>query len=728
MHLEGAGLSVWLQEGTVGAPNGGLSLGKSSERGWPSLRGSPPGRLLGPERRRCPMKGEAQFPAAVGTRAHGRPRLPQTPDVLCGTEPTGPGPGLALVWLRLEPALRCAGPSACSPCLQARLRLAMEPGAPRDGDGDGDMSLSTAASPPHNVTGLLLLSGHTYASSRCVAVEVWAPLASALPGRRLGSVRFRCFEAPLGSELHVTAYTNARGRRWLSQKQRVPDCSWPAAQAAVPQCQVPRLQVSLGPEAVLVEVQAAAVGLNYTLRLYHNHSHGAGGSGRTVMASGPMNYSLPLEEVLPCLCLQVWLEIQDPLRATLCPFSHDAAAWKRLWAQTRLVLHDTGQALACSLSAPCDLPAELVPCWSPAPGAPCQALPDLQQPVTGQGPQEFRALQLHPNLCVQVRSSGQVRLMQCLRDRALSGHADDVLLMEPGGNASLCALERGSCTPLASFTATGSGRPGLLEQQLQEDVASGQCVQLWRPDNSSGVALWACPMHKYLRTRWALAWMGVLLCAACILLLLLLKKEDLKGWLKSLRAGYGSEAPLRGRRMLLLHAAEPVAERAACALSAALRPLGMAVVAAPGGGGGAAAWGTLPWLHAQHRRALRAGDTILILLSPAAEAAARRWDAAAVPGSPGAAGAPVPAASPCDAFAAALSCAVPVLAAGGGRYVVARLEAAVAAVPPVLRAAPAFALPSQAGRLLRALAGRRGPGLRPLEAELRRRLRGALGE
>lgn len=102
-------------------------------------------------------------------------------------------------------------------------------------------------------------------------------------------------------------------------------------------------------------------------------------------------------------------------------------AWERLWAQTRLVLHDTGQALACSISAPCDLPAELVPCWSPAPGAPCQALPDLQQPVTGQvsvprdqghvegrwvalmglpispqGPQEFRALQLHPNLCVQV--------------------------------------------------------------------------------------------------------------------------------------------------------------------------------------------------------------------------------------------------------------------------------------------------------------------------------------
>ncbi|NXC49847.1 I17RC protein, partial [Penelope pileata] len=227
------------------------------------------------------------------------------------------------------------------------------------------------------------------------------------------------------------------------------------------------------------------------------------------------------------------------------PSAHaDVEAWERLWAQTRLVLHDVGGGLACSISAPCDLPAQLVPCWSPAPSTPCQALPELQQPVTGQGHQEFRALQLHPNLCVQVRSSGQVRLTQCLRDRVLPGRTDDVLLMEPGGNASLCALQRGNCTPLASFSAVpsqGDGRPGLLEQRLQEDVASGQCVQLWRPENGSGVTLWACPMHKYLHVRWALAWLGGLLCTACILLLLLLKKEDVKVWLKSLRAGYSSE-------------------------------------------------------------------------------------------------------------------------------------------------------------------------------------------
>ncbi|NXS25227.1 I17RC protein, partial [Mystacornis crossleyi] len=273
----------------------------------------------------------------------------------------------------------------------------------------------------------------------------------------------------------------------------------------------------------------------------------------------------------------------------------DAEAWERLWVQSQLVLHAEGQVLTCSLSAPCDLQAELVPCWQPVPSGPCQPLPGLQQPAGGQGPQEFGGLRPHPNLCVQVWSSGQVRLTQCLRDRELPGHPDDLLLLEHGGNASLCAMERGACTPLASFTSMvkGKGPPwhlGLLEQDLQQDVAVGQCrqvsvssqqavgrdwevsdvslcpPQLWHPVNSSGVALWACPLHKYLRTHWALVWMGVLLGAACLLLLLLMKKEDIKGewcisggcawpgtppgtslrllsagWLKSLRVGYGSK-------------------------------------------------------------------------------------------------------------------------------------------------------------------------------------------
>ncbi|NXG24232.1 I17RC protein, partial [Grallaria varia] len=224
----------------------------------------------------------------------------------------------------------------------------------------------------------------------------------------------------------------------------------------------------------------------------------------------------------------------------------DTKAWERLWAQSQLVLHTEGQVLTCSVSAPCDLPAKLVPCWQPVPSGPCQPLPGVQQPTVGQGPQEFGKLRPHPNLCVQVWNGRQVQLTQCLRNReycrgALLGHPNDLLLLEPGGNASLCAVERGVCTPLGSFTRTGTGYPGLLEQDLQRDVASGQCWQIWHPENSTEVTLWACPMHKYLRARWALVWMGVLLGVACLLLLLLLKKENMKGWLKSLKVGYGSE-------------------------------------------------------------------------------------------------------------------------------------------------------------------------------------------
>ncbi|NXN15756.1 I17RC protein, partial [Indicator maculatus] len=211
----------------------------------------------------------------------------------------------------------------------------------------------------------------------------------------------------------------------------------------------------------------------------------------------------------------------------------DAEAWERLWARSQLVLHTTQQALSCSLLSPCDLSAELVPCWQPVPAGPCQALPGLQQPAVRQGPQEFGGLQPHPNLCIQAPFP-PISVPPCPCDTspgALPGHPDDLLLLEHGGNtsASLCALEQDACTLLSRFTTMGAGHPGLLEKELQRDVAEGQCRQIWHSENSTSIVLWACPVHKYLRTHWALVWMGVLLGITGFLLLLLLKKEDVKG-------------------------------------------------------------------------------------------------------------------------------------------------------------------------------------------------------
>lgn len=151
-------------------------------------------------------------PRAWGLRPHAALCVPPDTDVLCGTEPPAPRHGLALARLRLEPALRCTEPTACVPCLEARVRLAMSPatstatesrlsvqpgtsGTEDSGDGGQWSPVTGATSSQPNVTGLLLLSGHAYASSRCVAVEVWAPLGPTLRGR---TVVCRCGAPGMG--------------------------------------------------------------------------------------------------------------------------------------------------------------------------------------------------------------------------------------------------------------------------------------------------------------------------------------------------------------------------------------------------------------------------------------------------------------------------------------------------------------------------------------------------
>lgn len=67
-------------------------------------------------------------------------------------------------------------------------------------------------------------------------------------------------------------------------------------------------------------------------------------------------------------------------------FPADTAAWARLWAQTQLKLRVNKGTLSYKISAPCDISAELMPCWRPDPAGPCTALPQLRQatlPVSG---------------------------------------------------------------------------------------------------------------------------------------------------------------------------------------------------------------------------------------------------------------------------------------------------------------------------------------------------------
>ncbi|XP_065408891.1 interleukin-17 receptor C isoform X4 [Chrysemys picta bellii] len=614
--------------------------------------------------------------------------------------------GLGLFLLLLPRAGLPARPDSvnCSQGLSCRLLGPQEEVAGEGTqDGPGMDALRHQDSGP--LRSWVLLSVWMNPFSRCVAIEVQLPRALARPNSTVGSMWFHCFKAALQGELHVTSYTSPRYREVLRQTHRVPDCSWPAAWAAIRVCQVPRLQIFVGPEHVVVQLQDVPAGQNFFVWFYWNQTHQEEGLR---IERGLQNYSLPSAQLLPCLCLQVWPDILDPLRTSLCPFTKEPAAWTRLWAQAQLKLYLTGEKLSCSVSAPCMVPADLVPCWRLKSTGPCHELPHLRQALTVPGLHEFGTLQPHPNLCVQVWSGGQVQLMQCLQEGALGalrGQPADLLLMEtrdPQGNILLCAVERGTCTPLANSTCMGVG-VGALEQQLRWDVQSKQCVQVWPAEGSVVGTGWACSLEKYLRAHWALAWLGVLLSTFCILLLVLLKKENLKGWLKMLKEDYSPGGVLQGRRALILYSPDHAGfERLVSTLACALTRLQLAVSVELWSRAELCAIGPMQWFHAQRLRVLQEGGTVVLLFSRGAVARCTEW----LLWKPGEL---LPRDDPCSAFSASLNCILPDFLAGkaGGRYLVACFEDLLqpSDIPELFRSVPIFTLPSQLPTFLLALAG-----------------------
>ncbi|XP_043375178.1 interleukin-17 receptor C isoform X2 [Dermochelys coriacea] len=613
-------------------------------------------------------------------------------DVLCSPGAVGlaSGPVLVPTQMRMESVLHCPAAFDCSPCVKVELQLAVlgpqeEVAGKGNRDGPGMDALRHQDSGP--LRSWVLLSVQTYPSSRCVALEVQLPRTLARPNHTVGSLWFHCFEAVLRGELHITSYTSPRYREVLSQMHRVP---------------VPRLHFSVGPEHMVVQLQDVNAGQNFTMWFYWNQTSGLKGL-RT--ERGPQNYSLPSAQLLPCLCLQVWPDIPDPPRTSRCPFTQDPTAWTRLWAQAQLKLRLTAGRLSCSVSVPCAVPAELVPCWRLKRAGPCHELPHLRQALTLPTLHEFGTLQPHPNLCVQVWSGGRVQLMQCLLEGVMQGQPADLLLMEtrdPQGNMLLCAMERGTCIPLASSTCMGVA-VGALEPQLQRDVQSGQCLQVWHAEGSVVGTGWACSLEKYLRAHWALAWMGGLLSTFCILLLLLLKKENLKGWLKMLKEDYSSGGVLRGRRALILYSPDHASfERLVSTLACALTRLQLAVSVELWSRAELCAIGPMQWFHAQRLRVLQEGGTVVLLFSRGAVARCTEWLLWKQ-------GERLPRDDPYSAFSASLNCVLPDFLAGkaGGRYLVACFEDLLrpADVPELFRSVPIFTLPSQLPTFLLALAG-----------------------
>ncbi|KAL8212834.1 UNVERIFIED_CONTAM: hypothetical protein K2H54_059013 [Gekko kuhli] len=521
-----------------------------------------------------------------------------------------------------------------------------------------------------------------------------------------GSLHFDCFPVALSGELHLTAFTNPSYETVpvLKHTHHGPNCSWRNAKDRIRLCQAPRLEVFTGAEEAVLKVWDFPVQKPFHLLLYLNQTHERKQLDVPKRLTGPENVSIPLSVVFPCLCLQIWPDAEDPPRIDVCPFARDKDALARAWAESRLELRIIDGTLSLSLSAPCDLPGELVPCWKMDLLA-CYPLHSrLRLALTPNELQEFPRLRPHPNLCVQVRSNGSTHLQSCLQED-FPGSQQQLLLWEtvgPQGNLSFHVLQQGSWVPIAQAFST---RNSILREALQNDMKSGACVQVWGSEDGETDVLWACPLEKYCRTYWGLAWMVALLGVFSILLVLVLKKETLKGWLRTLKEDYSSGGIPQGRPVLILYSPDDGSfERLVGILAAALARLQVSVSLELWRRVELGALGPMQWLHAQKHQVLKGGGAIVLLFSQGAMAGCAEWLGWEKKGM-------LPPAHPDSTFLASLNCVMPDFLAGKARdnYMVACFEELLPAteIPGLFHSVPVYQLPSQLFNFLLALAGPR---------------------
>ncbi|XP_043833790.1 interleukin-17 receptor C isoform X3 [Dromiciops gliroides] len=620
-------------------------------------------------------------------------------DVLCLLERIEPtkDPVLVPTKLQTEVVLRCREENNCVPCVRVILHLTVQEPRKEDPEEGGlreDAELTSRPWPRNeSLHAKVIISFQAHLSDRCVLVEVEVPAAMVQPGQNVGSLVFDCFKAPVGGEVRIWSYTQPPYQKELNHTEQLPDCIRPELQDSVPSCWgiewsgvLPWFNISAEGDAIQLVLDVSAE-QNYVLFLYWNQTRNFSTRFHEVL-TGPQNITLNQTDFVPCLCIQMWPNVQDAIRNSHCPFWEDPRAHKNLWDHSKLKLKFWGTTgLSWMVEAPCPLSAETVLCWKPRDSELCHPLP-LPLPrenVTANKSQDLPLLTVQPNICVQVWSGGKLQIQECPQEDILGPLKDDMLLLEtwgPEGRHSFCAMETSGCTPLPSTAHT---RAALLGKQLLQDIQSGQCVQLW---NDTGI-LWACSLQKYTHERWVLVWLAFLILTACILLLLLLNRDGMKG-------------AARGRRALLLYSPDHASlERLVATLATALGQLQLSVAVDLWHRRELSALGPLAWFHAQRRQALQDGGVVILLFSPGAVALCQEWLQEA--------GAAQPPAPTPDTFAASLSCVLPDFLEGraSGRYVVACFEQLLPpqGIPDLFHAVPVFSLPSQMPDFLRALVG-----------------------
>ncbi|XP_053545354.1 interleukin-17 receptor C [Bombina bombina] len=574
----------------------------------------------------------------------------------------------------------------------------------------------------------LFISRVYLSNSYCEMVRVSIPLASVphhhgMGNMTVGKVVLSCFDSSPGNEQIFMVYTQPRYHGELQIKHQVAGCANLSGIEDIKQCQVPRLNISIGSN-ITVRLLDATSNRSYNLFLTYNMNKPV----KAFILKGKDILHIPNTDIVPCLCfLAWWTNLTDARRKPYCPFLDSHQYEENIWRQSNLsVIIDSG-ILLYEFTAPCNRSVEVSLCLRSSENSRCQELPLSRTTVFIRDRKIFPNLQPHPSLCVQVTNRDKILHTRCPNeDSSNTVKRNDVfiqVLHYPYPNSSLCIMKGGNCSVQYNLTDQALRGIGLRDQRALQDFKSDKCMKfkekpfqsnvklsgsarLCESESQDFIAIWfigTTPTYKngfnssqeYHLKGHETHFKPLLQCV-------------------KLMAGDNSlDETFNHRKVLILYSPDNRAyEELVNVLASSLKELKLDVVLDQWHRTDMNKVNPLPWYQSQKTSVLEDNGIIILLFSEGAKQRYLEWKEKT----------PFPKAScdPYGAFGAILNCIFPdfLYRTTAGRYVVACFDHQFnrGDIPEVFRVVPNLTLPSQLVELLTELAGSK------LKAKLKKRM------
>uniref|UniRef100_A0A8C5QXT8 Interleukin 17 receptor C n=1 Tax=Leptobrachium leishanense TaxID=445787 RepID=A0A8C5QXT8_9ANUR len=461
----------------------------------------------------------------------------------------------------------------------------------------------------------VFINAASYSSQHCATVKVSVPLLSISLGHKqdrikLGSLTFRCFNSSPDSEVNLTLYTVPRYQDIINNTHHVSGCKTLLFQKEVTQCAVPTQHISFE-ENLSVGIVNGSRHRSYNL-FYFDTSK----KSPVIKLNGDERYTIPKEFMVTCLCLQVWWSNQsDTVREMRCPLKDrtDLQLEENLWSHSNFSVTVERGLMLYNFQAPCNVSAEVSLCWKYSHSPRCQELPFSYEITTYKESQLVSGVVPHPSLCMQVKSKGKIRHMECAPVQASQNKVElkeEVVLLAssiPQRNASsVCLMEKHICTQLYNSTHQIVSR-GYMEQNIISSYLSDRCLKIWSDGENNEV--YVCSLER--RHRWIMLYVVAVL---FLLFLVIVTHKLVTKWFKSVFSYKPLGEIFQNRRVWIVYAPDSQTYiDLVRVFAASLKNLQLNVVLDQWHINEICKLGTISWSHRQ-RSLIKEDDGIIILL------------------------------------------------------------------------------------------------------------------